>query len=243
MKKISIIFLSAAITVSAAAQTKPKSKAPTKVPAKKATTVTTGVVLKNLADSASYAIGQNIAQSITNDLKDLNKEVFINAIKTVFNGQSPKFKEEDIRTILTQFSQKEQESRSRVVVEEGRAYLAKNKEKAGVKVTPSGLQYEVLKEGNGHKPSATDTVVCNYIGRLIDSSEFDNSYDRGEPITIALNSVIPGWTEGLQLMAAGSKYRLYVPYELGYGLRGAGSIPGGAALIFDIELLNVKKLQ
>ena len=246
MKRINIILLATVVgATSVSAQT--KTKKPAAVPVKKvvpaSVSTNSNAGLKNLKDSASYAIGQNLAQSITKDLKNLNKEAFLEAIKTVFNNQTPKFSEDEIRTVLTQFSQIEQESQAKVVIDEGRAFLAKNKVRPEVKTTSSGLQYEVLKAGDGLKPGTNDTVVCNYIGKLIDSTEFDNSYERGEPISIALNSVIKGWTEGLQLMPAGSKYRLYVPYELGYGLRGAGSIPGGAALIFDIELLEVKKSQ
>jgi FKBP-type peptidyl-prolyl cis-trans isomerase FklB len=246
MKQIATIVLTGLVAVSANAQTKAKPK-PTAAPVKKtvaAPAVTSqSTPLKNLADSASYAIGQNLAQSITKDLKNLNKQAFIEAIKTVFDGKEAKFGEADIRSILTEFSRAEEENQSKAVVEEGRAFLEKNKTRPGVKTTASGLQYEVITEGTGPTPTATDTVVCNYRGMLLDSTQFDNSYDRGEPLTIAVDGgVIRGWTEGLQLMKAGSKYRFYIPQELGYGLRGASStIPGGSALIFDIELLEVKK--
>ncbi|MCH5597081.1 FKBP-type peptidyl-prolyl cis-trans isomerase [Niabella ginsengisoli] len=237
MKKISIIFLSSIITISAVAQTKAKPKTTTPAAAQ-----SNAVVLKTLADSASYAIGQNLAQSISKDLASLNKEAFIDAIKTVFDGKETKFTEETSRSILTNFSRIEQENQSKAVVEEGRAFLEKNKANPKVKTTASGLQYEVVKDGTGVKPTAADTVVCNYIGMFTDSTQFDNSYDRGEPLTIAVDGgVIPGWTEGLQLMSTGSKYRFYIPQELGYGLRGAGSIPPGSTLIFDIELLELKK--
>ena len=120
-------------------------------------------------------------------------------------------------------------------------YLDKNAKREGVKVTSSGLQYEVLEEGNGKSPSVTDIVRCHYEGRLIDGTVFDSSYKRGEPSEFALNQVIKGWTEGLQLMPVGSKYKLYIPYELGYGERGAGqSIPPYATLIFTVELLDIK---
>lgn len=246
MKRITMIVLSGLAVVSTQAQTKAKPK-PAAAPVKKtiAASPAATTALKNLSDSASYAIGQNLAQSITKDLKTLNKQAFLEAIKTVFDGKAAKFAEDDIRMILTEFSRSEQENQSKAIVEEGRAFLEKNKTRAGVKTTASGLQYEVIKEGTGAMPTAADTVVCNYIGMLLDSTQFDNSYDRGEPLTIAVDGgVIAGWTEGLQLMKAGSKYRFYIPQELGYGLRGASStIPGGSALIFDIELLEVKKAK
>ena len=119
-------------------------------------------------------------------------------------------------------------------------YLDKNAKREGVKVTSSGLQYEVLEEGEGKSPSATDVVKCHYEGRLIDGTVFDSSYKRGAPSEFALNQVIKGWTEGLQLMKEGSKYRFYIPYYLAYGSRGVGNIPPYAALIFDVELIEVK---
>ncbi|WP_346238916.1 FKBP-type peptidyl-prolyl cis-trans isomerase [Niabella insulamsoli] len=241
MKKTAILILSSAIAMGATAQTSAKAKSPsaTSKPAAAAS-----FELKTLADSASYAIGQNIAKSISQDLKSLNKEAFLDAIKTVFDGKTSKFTDEESRMILTQFSQIEEENRSKDVLEAGRAFLEKNKSNPNIKTTASGLQYEVLQQGDGVKPTAADTVVCHYKGMLTDSTEFDNSYDRGEPLTIAVDGgVIQGWTEGLQLMPAGSKYRFFIPQDLGYGLRGAGSIPPGSTLIFDIELLEVKKGQ
>jgi len=228
--------------MSAFAQTKAKPKSIT--PAKKPVVtqnVNTQASLKSLADSASYAIGQNLAESISKDLKNLNKEAFLNAIKNVFDGKDPKFTEDQLRSILTQFSQQEQENEAKSTIDEGRAFLEKNKSNPAIKTTASGLQYEVIKEGSGEKPGAEDTVVCNYKGTLTDGTQFDNSYDRGEPLTIHVAKVIPGWTEGLQLMSKGSKYKFYIPHELGYGLRGAGDIPPGSTLIFEVELLDIKK--
>jgi FKBP-type peptidyl-prolyl cis-trans isomerase len=125
-------------------------------------------------------------------------------------------------------------------IEAGEKFLAQNKNKPGVKTTASGLQYEVIKEGNGKKPVATDTVEVNYAGTLIDGTEFDNSYKRGSSISFALNGVIRGWTEALQLMPVGSKYKLYIPYKLAYGMNDMGHIPGGSVLICEVELLNIK---
>jgi FKBP-type peptidyl-prolyl cis-trans isomerase len=128
-------------------------------------------------------------------------------------------------------------------IEAGEKFLAENKKKSGVKTTASGLQYEVIRQGDGIRPTAADTVEVNYAGTLIDGFEFDNSYKRGQSISFPLNGVIRGWTEGLQLMTAGSKYKFYVPQQLGYGMNDMGSIPGGSVLVFEIELLNVKKKQ
>ena len=120
--------------------------------------------------------------------------------------------------------------------------LIQNKLKPGVKTTTSGLQYEILRDTLGEKPVATDSVTCNYTGTLVDGTEFDNSYKRGQPITFSLRGVIAGWTEGLQLMSIGSKYKFYVPYQIGYGAFDYGPIPGGSTLIFEIELLAIKKV-
>lgn len=223
------------------AQTPSKSKTPA------STTVAPhhASVLKTFADSASYAIGLNIAQSLKKDLQSLSEEAFTNAIKDVFEGKPLAFTLDEARNVLMEFSKKEEEREAAAVIEQGRSFLEQNKKRPNVQITESGLQYEILKEGNGLKPTAADTVVCNYVGMLTDSTEFDNSYDRGEPLTIPVDGgVIAGWTEGLQLMPIGAKYRFYIPYELGYGLRGAPpTIPGGSTLIFDIELLNIKKAQ
>jgi FKBP-type peptidyl-prolyl cis-trans isomerase len=131
----------------------------------------------------------------------------------------------------------------RSTIDEGKRFMATNSTKAGVKTTASGLQYEVLKDAQGARPKATDTVVVNYAGTLLNGTEFDNSYKRGQPIEFALNGVIKGWTEGLQLMPVGSKYKFYVPQNLGYGLNGNGPIPGGATLVFEVELLNIKPVK
>lgn len=135
----------------------------------------------------------------------------------------------------------ERAANGKVAKEAGEKYLADNATREGVITLPSGLQYKVLKEGNGKKPKATDTVLCHYEGFLIDGTVFDSSVQRGEPVEFPLNQVITGWTEGLQLMQEGAKYRLFIPYRLGYGEGGAGaSIPPYSALIFDVELIEVK---
>ena len=126
-------------------------------------------------------------------------------------------------------------------IEQGEMFLKMNKERAGVTTLPSGLQYEVLATGTGRKPKATDKVRCHYEGRLVDGTMFDSSVERGEPAVFGVNQVIAGWTEGLQLMPVGSKFRFYIPQELGYGSRNAGSIPPYSTLIFEVELLGIEK--
>ncbi|MBO9619613.1 MAG: FKBP-type peptidyl-prolyl cis-trans isomerase [Niabella sp.] len=245
MKYLLTIGLISLGTISVTAQTKKPAPAKKPVPVKKATPATTGgsaFILKNMADSASYAIGVNIAQSMKKDLGDLNTDVLLNAMKSTFDGKTPIMNEEASEKVMMAYSEKVKENQSAATIKEGKDFLAKNKTATGVKATASGLQYVVLKEGTGEKPAATDTVICNYKGALLNGTEFDNSYDRGEPLTIPVSGVIKGWTEGLQLMSKGSKYKFFIPYDLGYGLRGAPpTIPGGSTLVFEVELLDVKK--
>ena len=169
-------------------------------------------------------------------------------IKDVISGSELKVDNAEAQTLVQNFFQ-EQEAKQQAAAAEagkaakaaGEAFLAENGKKDGVVTLPSGLQYQVLKEGNGKKPSATDQVVCHYEGTLIDGTVFDSSYQRNQPATFGLNQVIPGWTEGVQLMQEGAKYRFFIPYNLAYGERGAGAqIPPFAALVFDVELIEVK---
>ncbi|WP_300604528.1 FKBP-type peptidyl-prolyl cis-trans isomerase [Niabella sp.] len=242
MKYVLTIGLLAAGSVSLFAQSKPKPKPATvKKPATAAVSAASPA-LKTLADSASYAIGVNIAQSIKKDIGDLNSGVLIDAMKATFGGKKPMLSEETLVSVMMAYSEKAKEAQAQGTINAGRAFLEKNKTQPGVKTTASGLQYIVLHEGTGVKPAAEDTAICHYRGSLLDSTEFDNSYDRGEPLTIPVSAVIKGWTEGLQMMSKGSKYKFFIPYELGYGLRGAPpTIPGGSVLIFEVELLDVKK--
>jgi FKBP-type peptidyl-prolyl cis-trans isomerase FklB len=136
---------------------------------------------------------------------------------------------------------KVQEQKVKPSIEAGEKFLQENKKRSGVITTASGLEYEVLKQGTGPKPAAEDSVVCHYKGSLLDGTVFDDSYSRGEPVTFQLNQVIKGWTEALQLMPVGSKYKLFIPYQLAYGTQDNGPIPGGSVLIFEVELLDVKK--
>lgn len=200
-------------------------------------------------DKVSYALGLGIGRQLAQmGANDLSIEDFAAAIKDVIAGNELKVSNREAQTIVQEYFRKKEEKlnaeraeQGKVAKAEGEKYLAENAKKEGVTVLPSGLQYMVLKEGNGNKPKATDTVKCHYEGFLIDGTVFDSSVERGEPAEFALNQVIAGWTEGLQLMQEGAKYRFFIPYILGYGEGGAGaSIPPFATLIFDVELLEVK---
>lgn len=192
-------------------------------------------------NKVSYALGMSIGQQLLQmNATEIDINEFAKAIEDVFAGHTH-LEEGEAQTIVQTFFQEKAEQQSQEMIAGGREFLEENGKKEGVVTLPSGLQYEVLTEGNGKKPKATDQVVCHYEGRLINGKVFDSSYQRGESATFGLNQVIAGWTEGLQLMQEGAKYRFYIPYALGYGDRGAGrSIPPYATLIFDVELIEVK---
>ena len=199
-------------------------------------------------DKLSYALGLGIGQQLSQmGANDISAEDFAQAIKDVLKGNELKVSHREAQTIVQDYFQKQEQKLQAQRAEAGKAhkeagekYLAENAQKEGVITLPSGLQYQVLKEGNGKKPTAKDTVQCHYEGFLIDGTVFDSSIQRGEPATFPLQQVIAGWTEGLQLMQEGAKYRFFIPYRLGYGEGGAGnSIPPFAALIFDVELIQV----
>lgn len=199
-------------------------------------------------DKVSYALGMGIGSQLCDmGAQELNIDDFAQAIKDVIAGNK-QLGDEEAQMLVQNFFQ-EQEKKQRAAAAErfkagkeaGEKYLAENAKKDGVITTASGLQYLVLKEGTGKSPKATDTVVCHYEGMLTDGTMFDSSVQRGEPAAFGLNQVIAGWTEGLQLMKEGGKTRFFIPYQLGYGERGAGaSIPPYSALIFDVELIEVK---
>ena len=200
-------------------------------------------------DKLSYALGIGIGSQLAGmGAKELNIDDFAQAIKDVISGSELKVDNAEAQTLVQNFFQ-EQEAKQQAAAAEagkaakaaGEAFLAENGKKDGVVTLPSGLQYQVLKEGDGKKPSATDQVVCHYEGTLIDGTVFDSSYQRNQPATFGLNQVIAGWREGVQLMQEGAKYRFFIPYNLAYGERGAGAqIPPFAALVFDVELIEVK---
>ena len=192
-------------------------------------------------DKVSYALGMSIGHQLQQmNATDLNIDDFAQAITDVFNGDA-KLSDAEAQAAVQDFFSRKAEEQAKAAKAEGENFLAENAKKEGVKTLPSGLQYKVLREGDGRKPSATDKVECHYEGPLINGEVFDSSYRRGETATFGLNQVIKGWTEGLQLMQEGAKYRFFIPYNLAYGEHGAGqSIPPYAALIFDVELIKVK---
>ena len=190
---------------------------------------------------SSYAIGINIGNNISHDGVELDYDAFLQGIKDAYAGTN-KFTDQQMQEIFTQLQedlQAKKKSGTAAEIAKGAKFLEENKKNPEVKETASGLQYIVLQEGKGEHPTATSIVTVHYTGKLIDGTVFDSSVDRGEPITFGLNQVIRGWTEGLQLMTPGSKYRFFIPYNLAYGEQGAGGmIPGGATLIFDVELIS-----
>ena len=194
-------------------------------------------------ENLSYALGMVIGHNLKGmGVKNLNATQFAQAVTDVLEGHATLLDDAEAQRTVTEFLQRQQAEAGKAVREEGERYLAENAQKEGVTVLPSGLQYVVLTEGTGAKPKATDHVKCHYEGRLTDGTAFDSSYRRGEPAVFPLNGVIAGWTEGVQLMGEGAKFRFFIPYQLAYGERGAGqSIPPYAALVFDVELIEVVK--
>ena len=199
-------------------------------------------------DKVSYALGLGIGQQLSQmGAGELNIDDFAQAIKDVIAGAELKVQHREAQQIVQDYFAQQEKKINAQRAEQGKAqkeagekYLTENAKKEGVVTTKSGLQYKVLTEGKGKQPTAKDTVMCHYEGFLIDGTVFDSSVQRGEPATFPLQQVIAGWTEGLQLMKEGAKYRFFIPYRLGYGENGAGaSIPPYATLIFDVELIQV----
>lgn len=194
-------------------------------------------------DKISYALGLSMGFNFkASGIKSLNSSDLVDAISAVLEDKDLKMSVDEAKGIINEYFTKLQEERSEINKKAGEEFLKINKERSGVKTTASGLQYEVLTEGKGDKPKATDTVQVHYEGKLIDGRVFDSSIQRGQPASFGLNQVIKGWTEGLQLMTVGSKYRLYLPSELAYGKQGAGEmIEPDSTLVFDVELLDIIK--
>lgn len=194
-------------------------------------------------DKFSYAIGLGIGQNLMSmGAKDINVDDFSQAIKDVLTQSPTAITHTEARDIVNKYFEELEKNINARNIEQGKVFLTENAKKENIHTTPSGLQYEILKEGSGKKPSATDRVRCHYEGTLLDGTLFDSSYKRGEPAVFGLNQVIPGWTEALQLMAEGAKYRIFLPHELAYGAQGAGEmIPPYSSLIFTVELLEVLK--
>ena len=192
-------------------------------------------------DKLSYALGLVIGHNLKEmGVDNLNGADFAQAVADVLAGNATTMTNAEAQQIVATYMQEKEAEKGKAAREAGEKFLAENAKKEGVTVTASGLQYIVLTEGSGRKPSATDNLKCHNEGRLTDGTVFDSSYRRGEPAVFPLNGVIAGWTEGVQLMGEGAKFRFFIPYNLAYGERGAGgSIPPYAALVFDVELIEV----
>lgn len=202
----------------------------------------TNVSIKTELDTVSYMLGVDIGNSLNaSNFEGLNYDAFMSGLVSSLEEKKLKVDENEIKPYIQKYFTELRTKSIQKNLEEGQAFLEKNKENEGIIVTESGLQYEIIEEGTGVSPIATDTVVCNYRGTLIDGTEFDSSYEREEPAKFVLNKVIPGWTEGLQLMKEGAKYKFYIPTELGYGqrVRPGGKIEPNMALIFEVELIEV----
>ncbi len=243
---LAVVLLVGAAVTAGAQQTGQPAQQPAAAQAQPAAPPAAGKP-ESLQDRASYIIGFNLGRSLTtNDVK-VNADLIIKGLRDALGNTPSVLSEaemnETMQTFQQQIQQQQTEKRNAVAAKnktEGEAFLAKNKERKEVKTTASGLQYEVLTEGSGPSPKPTDTVTVNYKGTLMDGTVFDSSYSRNQPATFVLNQVIPGWTEGVQLMKVGSKYKFYIPAALGYGDRGAGGVIGpNAPLIFEVELLSI----
>jgi FKBP-type peptidyl-prolyl cis-trans isomerase FklB len=228
-----IIFLAFLLPVSA-------SFAQIKKPVTK-TVVAVSSVKMTSTDSLSYSIGVQVAEYYkTQGVEKINAEFVKKAFNDVYNNKTLLITEEECNMNIQQKLQQFMTKKISADKDAGNKFWEERKKRPGVITLPSGLQYEIITKGSGPVPKATDTVKANYIGKLINGEEFDNSYKRGQPITIPVTGVIAGWVEALQMMPVGSKWKLFIPSDLGYGDRGAGgAIPGGAALIFEIELMDI----
>jgi FKBP-type peptidyl-prolyl cis-trans isomerase len=219
---------------------KPGAAATSKAPAP--------LVLKTPKDKASYALGMNIGKGLHRDSVDIDPAIFLRGMKDALAGGKTALTDEEAHAALTELQndlRKKQQEKMQALGEEnkkaGDAFLTSKKAEAGVVTLPSGLEYKILTPGTGPKPTPADTVVCNYRGTFLDGSEFDSSYKRGQPATFAVNGIIKGWSEALQLMPVGSKWQLFVPPDLAYGERGAPPVIGpNATLIFEVELVSIQ---
>jgi FKBP-type peptidyl-prolyl cis-trans isomerase len=245
MKKTVLILAAIALVFASADAKDKKNKKDKDAPV---APVTCTKVLTNDVDSMSYALGMNVGADFSKNLKGIpggksNIDLLIKGFATAMKGDSALMKPEAATEYFKSFITKAQAQDLSKKKLEGQQFLAANMTKEGVKTTASGLQYQILTPAEGPKPKATDSVTVHYQGFLLDGKKFDSSVDRGQPITFPLNQVIPGWTEGVQLMSVGSKYKFFVPYTLGYGEQGTpngGPIPGFATLIFEVELIAIK---
>jgi FKBP-type peptidyl-prolyl cis-trans isomerase FklB len=196
------------------------------------------LVLKNQKEKVSYIIGMDIGGNLKRQSVDIDPSILAKGIQDALAGTKPVLSQEEIQETMVAFDKEMKEKQK----QRGEAFLSENKKKEGVKTLPSGLQYKVIKAGTGKKPKSSDTVTVQYRGTLIDGTEFDSSYRRGQPATFQVTGVIPGWTEGLQLMGEGAKWQLFIPSNLAYGERGMGGLIGpNATLIFEVELISVQE--
>jgi FKBP-type peptidyl-prolyl cis-trans isomerase FklB len=233
----------------------PASKPAAKKPAPAAAAKTAGTktaaaapTLSTKKDKISYAIGADLGGKLKSSSIDVDPNILTRALKDTLTGAKPAMTDDEIRATLSDLTKDLQQKQTAATKEkseknrkEGEEFLVSNKSKEGVVALPSGLQYKILKAGDGPKPTAADTVVCNYKGTLIDGKEFDSSYKRGQPATFPVGGVIKGWTEALQLMAVGSKWQLFIPPDLAYGDRQAGpDITPGSTLVFEVELMSIQ---
>lgn len=239
MKKVIVTFTALAAVTGAFAQAK-TTKPATSVKKTAVKPAATGT--QNITDTFSYAIAMSTASFFKDKgINQVNMAMVQKAFDDVMKKNQPALTPDQMNQAIMNRMQSIQRDKTAVARKEGIAFLAANKNKPGVVTLPSGLQYQILKEGNGAKPKATDKVKVHYHGTLIDGTVFDSSVDRGQPISLSLSNVIAGWTEALQLMPVGSKWKLFIPSELGYGDRDAGpTIKGGSTLIFDVELLAIE---
>lgn len=241
----SIVFSYGQATTPAPA--KPAAKKPATAGAAKTGTAA-APELKTDKEKTSYAIGADLGNKLKASSIDVDPAILTRALKDTLTGVKPMMSDDEIRATLMQLTKDLQAKQQAAAKEksdknkkEGEAFLAANKTKEGVVVLPSGLQYKILKAGDGPRPTAADTVVCNYQGTLIDGKEFDSSYKRGQPATFQVGGVIKGWTEALQLMPVGSKWQLFIPADLAYGERQAGpDITPGSTLVFEVELVSIQ---
>jgi len=252
MNKFSLASICLLMGFSVMAQTTKKPSTTTSKPSTATQKPATGsqkpttqppLAIKNATDSASYALGVRIAQNMkAQGFDKLNMAVFEKAINDVLQNKPLAIVDNALDQCIGEYQQKASSAKSAVAKAEGKKFLAENAKRKGVVITPSGLQYEIMKVGTDTvKPKINDKVKCHYHGTLINGTVFDSSVDRGEPISFDVNGVISGWTEALQLMTVGSKWKLYIPSELAYGDRQMGpNIPPGSTLIFEVELLGIE---
>ncbi|MDR1653306.1 MAG: FKBP-type peptidyl-prolyl cis-trans isomerase [Prevotellaceae bacterium] len=238
MKKTFFVIIIATLCISSVdAQRKPRINKPVEPPLKH--------FLQTQNDSVSYSYGVNLGNELERMLKsfpgmEINKDMMLRGIRQSLENDTVPMTAEFANQYFQQYIMNVQQKEAEQHKAEGRKFLDENKKRPQVQVTPSGLQYEVITQTEGPKPTAADKVKVHYTGRLTNGTVFDSSVERGEPITFPLNGVIKGWTEGLQLMSSGAKYKFYIPYDLAYGERGAGqAVPPFATLIFDVELLEI----